>query len=283
MIIKVTWITLPWIKLFLSCSRPSCRMKITLSRFFLCLPFVLISCTVAKPGTIYVKQRLGKLDPATKTDGLIIVNPLTTNLIILPTRTTSGELQLSLPSKEGLNVLTEVSILYRIQPEAVLSIIQNLGSERDYELIVKNTFRSAAADVTAMYLAKDMHSGKRDEIELAVQEKMAATLTPRGIDVEAVLLKSIELPKELYAAVGNKLKAEQEAQRMEFVLQTARQDAEKKRIEAEGIRDAQIIIQEGMTDNNIAWRSLEVLQELASSPNAKLIITDGKAPVLINE
>lgn len=258
-------------------------MKITLSRFLLCLPFVLISCTVAKPGTIYVKQRLGKLDPATKTDGLIIVNPLTTNLIILPTRTTSGELRLSLPSKEGLNVLTEVSILYRIQPEAVLSIIQNLGSERDYELIVKNTFRSAAADVTAMYLAKDMHSGKRDEIELAVQEKMAATLTPRGIDVEAVLLKSIELPNELYAAVENKLKAEQEAQRMEFVLQTARQDAEKKRIEAEGIRDAQIIIQEGMTDNNIAWRSLEVLQELASSPNAKLIITDGKAPVLINE
>ena len=128
-----------------------------------------------------------------------------------------------------------------------------------------------------------MHSGKRDEIELAVQEKMATTLAPRGIDVEAVLLKSIELPKELYAAVENKLKAEQEAQRMEFVLQTARQDAEKKRIEAEGIRDAQIIIQEGMTDNNIAWRSLEVLQELASSPNAKLIITDGKAPVLINE
>ena len=112
---------------------------------------------------------------------------------------------------------------------------------------------------------------------------MVATLAPRGIDVEAVLLKSIELPRELYAAVENKLKAEQEAQRMEFVLQTARQDAEKKRIEAEGIRDAQIIIQEGMTDNNIAWRSLEVLQELASSPNAKLIITDGKAPVLINE
>ena len=236
---------------------------------------------MAKPGTIYVKQRLGKLDPSTKTDGLIIVNPLTTRLIDLPTRTTSGELRLSLPSKEGLNVMTEVSILYRIQPDAVLSIIENLGYEREYELIVKNTFRSAAADVTALYLAKDMHSGKRDEIELAVQEKMATTLAPRGIDVEAVLLKSIELPKELYAAVENKLKAEQEAQRMEFVLQTAR--PEKKRIEAEGIRDAQIIIQEGMTDNNIAWRSLEVLKELASSPNAKLIITDGKAPVLINE
>ena len=168
------------------------------------------------------------------------MNPLTTVLIDLPTRTTSGELRLSLPSKEGLNVLTEVSILYRIQPEAVLSIIQNLGSERDYELIVKNTFRSAAADVTAMYFAKDMHSGKRDEIELAVREKMVATLAPRGIDVEAVLLKSIELPRELYAAVENKLKAEQEAQRMEFVLQTARQDAEKKRIEAEGISDFSI-------------------------------------------
>ena len=139
-------------------------MKMRKSQLLLCLPLFMISCTIAKPGTIYVKQRLGKLDPATKTDGLIIVNPLTTVLIDLPTRTTSGELRLSLPSKEGLNVLTEVSILYRIQPEAVLSIIQNLGSERDYELIVKNTFRSAAADVTAMYFAKDMHSGKRDEI-----------------------------------------------------------------------------------------------------------------------
>ncbi|MBN32246.1 MAG: spfh domain, band 7 family protein [Crocinitomicaceae bacterium] len=247
------------------------------------LPLLLISCTVAQPGTIYVKQRLGKLDPRTRIDGLILVNPLTTKLIVLPTRTTTGELRLSLPSKEGLNVLTEVSILFKIKPKEVINIIQNLGAESDYSLVIKNTFRSAAADITAKYLAKDMHSGKRDEIELEVREKMAETLAPRGIDIEAVLLKSIELPTELYAAVENKLKAEQEAQRMEFVLQTARQEAEKKRIEAEGIRDAQIIIQEGMTDNNIAWRSLEVLQELAASPNAKLIITDGQAPVLINE
>ena len=152
------------------------------------LPLLLISCTVAQPGTIYVKQRLGKLDPRTRIDGLILVNPLTTKLIVLPTRTTTGELRLSLPSKEGLNVLTEVSILFKIKPKEVINIIQNLGAESDYSLVIKNTFRSAAADITAKYLAKDMHSGKRDEIELEVREKMAETLAPRGIDIEACLL-----------------------------------------------------------------------------------------------
>ena len=100
--------------------------------------------------------------------------------------------------------------------------------------------------------------------------------------IEAILLKSITLPSGLYAAIEGKLKAEQAAQQMDFVLQREKKEAERKRIEAEGERDAQNILREGITEDNIKWKSLEVLKEISTSPNAKLIITDGSSPVLIN-
>ena len=97
------------------------------------------------------------------------------------------------------------------------------------------------------------------------------------------MLKSIRLPKGLYSAIEAKLQAEQQAQQMTFVLQREEKEAERKTIEAKGIRDAQLIIQEGINEKSIQWQSLEVLKEIATSPNAKLIITDGKTPVLIND
>ena len=111
---------------------------------------------------------------------------------------------------------------------------------------------------------------------------MMEVLEGRGFVIEAILLKSNRLPVGLYSAIEGKLEAEQQAQQMEFVLQRETKEAQRKRIEAEGIRDAQNIIKEGITDANIEWRSLEVLRELSASPNAKIIITDGKTPVLIN-
>ena len=111
---------------------------------------------------------------------------------------------------------------------------------------------------------------------------MSELLKDRGFVIEAILLKSITLPSGLYAAIEGKLKAEQEAQQMEFVLQREKKEAERKRIEAEGERDAQNILKEGITEVNIKWKSLEVLREISTSPNAKLIITDGSSPVLIN-
>ena len=111
---------------------------------------------------------------------------------------------------------------------------------------------------------------------------MDKVLLEHGFNVEAVLMKSINLPKGLYRAIEKKLEAEQEAQRMEFVLQKERQEAERKKIEATGIRDAHLILTEGMNEQVVQWRSLEVLEQFASSPNTKLIMTDGKTPVLID-
>ena len=126
-----------------------------------------------------------------------------------------------------------------------------------------------------------MHSGKRAQIELEIKNQMVDVLEGRGFVIESILLKSIKLPRGLYSAIESKLEAEQQAQQMEFVLQRETKEAERKRIEAEGIRDAQNIIKEGITEANIEWKSLEVLRELSSSTNAKIIITDGKTPLIM--
>ena len=242
---------------------------------------IFTSCVIVRPGEVAVKQRFGKLKGKPKTQGLAFLNPFTTTIVKIPIRTVNREVKLNLPSKEGLNVAAEISILYHVKQEQAISIISEVGINFENVLIL-STFRSASADVCAKFFAKDMHSGKRSEIESEIKAQMSNLLESRGFVIESVLLKSIKLPSGLYAAIEAKLQAEQEAQQMEFVLQRERKEAERKRIEAEGIRDAQNIIKEGISKGNIEWRSLEVLKELSSSPNAKLIITDGKTPVLIN-
>ena len=228
-----------------------------------------------------MKQKFGKLKGPVQAQGLVLVNPLITELVKIPIRTINKEVALNLPSKEGLNVAAEISILYHVKEGSVIDIINDVGVSYERTLIL-STFRSASADVCAKFYAKDMHSGKRAEIESEIKNQMVDVLEGRGFIIEAILLKSIKLPPGLYSAIEAKLEAEQQAQQMEFVLQRETKEAERKRIEAEGIRDSQNIIKEGITDANIEWRSLEVLRELSSSPNAKIIITDGKTPVLIN-
>lgn len=257
--------------------------KPILNRLFTAL-FTLIlfaNCAVIRPGEVGVKQKLGKLDDKINQPGTVLINPITTNVVKVPTRTMNMEVGLSLPSKEGLNVNSEISILYRIEPSEARNIIQEVGV--DYEnVLIMSVFRSAAADVSAQYFAKDMHSGNRRIIEDQIEERMETLLETRGFEIEAVLMKSINLPMGLYRAIEDKLEAEQDAQRMEFVLQKERQEAERKKIEAAGVRDAQQILAAGLSYPVIQWRSLEVLRELSQSPNAKLILTDGKTPVLIN-
>ena len=242
---------------------------------------MLFSCAVIRPGEVGIKQKFGKLKGKTKTQGLLFYNPFTSSVVRVPIRTINREIKLNLPSKEGLNVQAEISILYHIEQEKVSEIISSVGKGYERTLIL-STFRSASADVCARFYAKDMHSGKRGEIEKEIKNQMSKLLDNRGFIIEAVLMKSITLPKGLYSAIESKLQAEQEAQQMKFILQREEKEAERKRIEAAGIRDAQLIIKEGITEGNIQWKSLEVLKEISMSPTAKLILTDGKTPVLIN-
>ena len=241
---------------------------------------LLTSCAVIRPGEVGMKQKFGRLsDP--KENGVIGYNPFIAKVIKLRTQTTNIEVLINLPSKEGLTIKSEISILYNINPKAAKKIINEIGL--NYENIITAVFRSASADVTSKFFAKDMHSGERDTIEKEIAEKMNEILNEKGFEVEAVLMKSISLPPGLAQAIEAKLEAEQEAQRMEFVLQAEQKEAERKLIEAKGVRDAQKVLSEGLTDEILKLRQIEMMGELTKSQNAKVIITNGDPNVMINE
>ncbi len=241
---------------------------------------LLSSCAVVRPGEVGVKQKLGKLSEP-KESGIIGYNPLVAKVIKLRTQTTNIEVLINLPSKEGLTIKSEISILYNIDPKAAKKIINEIGLS--YENIITAVFRSASADVTSKFYAKDMHSGERDKIEKEISKKMNEILNDKGFIVEAVLMKSISLPPGLANAIEAKLEAEQEAQRMEFVLQAEQKEAERLLIESKGIRDAQKVLSEGLTDEILKLRQIEMMGELTKSQNAKVIITNGDPNVMINE
>ena len=240
---------------------------------------LLSSCTIIRPGEVGVKQKLGKLNDKTKTSGTMWFNPINSRIIKVSTQTENLELTISLPSKEGLSITSQISILYQINNEKVTEVINDLGL--NFEPIIANIFRSAAADVCARYNAKDMHSGMRASIEGAIAERMSEVLVNRGSIIEEVLLKSIRLPQALSMSIEQKLQAEQDALRMKFVLDQEKLEAERKLIEAKGTRDAQKILAEGLTKQILEFKSIEAFIELAKSQNSKVIITDGKTPYLI--
>jgi prohibitin 1 len=252
-------------------------------RFTLILSTVLLlsSCAIVRQGEIGVKRKLGKLTQTTIKPGAVGFNPFTSRVIKMPIRTMNMEITTNLPSKEGLNVSAVISILYRIQPDRAPWIIENIGLGNESN-VISSVFRSSAADVCSRFFAKDMHSAQRAAIEKEITTQMSGLLNPRGFDIEAVLLKNIQLPANLYRAVEEKLEAEQHAQRMEFLLQREKLEAQRKMIEAQGIRDAQKIIAEGLSKPVIEWQSIEAFRELAKSTNAKILVTDGKTPMLIN-
>lgn len=249
---------------------------------FLALSMVILtSCAVVRPGEVGIKRRFGKLNNQVVESGIMAFNPFTTVVVKVPVRTVNQEVRLNLPSREGLTIESEISILYHIEKNKVPEILEEIG-ENFERIVILNVFRSAAADITAQYMAKDMHSGMRSEIENEIQKRMHESLLDRGFTIERVLLKSIRLPEELSRAIERKLEAEQEAQQMEYVLDRERKEAERRKIEAEGTREAQKILAEGLVREIIELRSIEAFKELAKSPNTKIIITDGKTPYLIN-
>lgn len=243
--------------------------------------FLMSSCTVVRQGEVGVKRTFGKYSDKIYTSGLKSYNPLTSAIVKVPAQTINLEVRLDIPSKEGLTIGSEVSILYNVEPKKVPDLLRNLGV--DYESsVVLPVFRSAVADISSKYFAKDMHSGNRAEIEKAIKDLMMKTMEGKGIYVENVLLKSIQLPRTLSKAIEEKLESEQQAQRMEFVLQGAKREAERKIIEAEGVRDANKIISQGLTDKILQFKNIEAWLKLSESANSKVIITNGNMQMMMN-
>ncbi len=247
----------------------------------LLLAFTMSSCVVVRQGDVAQKRRLGKLVGKPITESTRFYNPFIATYLTVPVRTTNLEVKLEIPSKEGLNIRCETSILYRIEQHKVTDILREVG--RNYEEdIISPVFRSALADISSRFMAKDMHTGERSVIESAVQEMMMKTLGPRGFVIEAVLMKRVILPPMLANAIEEKLSAEQDAQRMQFILDRERQEAERQRIQATGVRDAQKILAEGLTPEILRYEAIEAFRELSTSPNAKIIITNPDNPLMIN-
>lgn len=273
---------------------------------------VLSSCTRIIQGEVGVKRRLGKVGKRAISPGLVVFNPFTTRVIKIPVRTVNLEISTGLPSKEGLTIKSEISILYRIKPNTAIEVLETIGLSFE-DVIILPVFRSASADVCARFMAKDMHSAERSKIEKEIREQMMATLEDRGFIIEAVLMKNITLPAGLSKAIEDKLQAEQDAQRMEFILQRETKDAQRKVIEAEGAKQIAIINAEGqkqsqilraegekiariteaegikqanelmnasLTPNILKYKSIEAFMNVGESNNSKLIITDGKTPIL---
>ncbi|MEN0049845.1 MAG: prohibitin family protein [Bacteroidota bacterium] len=253
-----------------------------LNVFFMLLVAVglLSSCAVVRQGEVGVKRTLGKYSDKPYTEGLRVFNPFTSRIVKISTQTENMEVALSIPSKEGLNIRSEVSILYKVIQRETPDLLREIGTEFERNIILP-VFRSAVSDVSSRFLAKDMHTSERAVIEKAIKEQMMTLLDGRGIEIEAVLLKSIQLPPSLARAIEAKLEAEQQAERMRFVLEEEKREAERKRIEAEGVRDAQAIISEGLSPNILQFKSIEAFMELAKSPNAKIIVTDGDMPMIM--
>lgn len=257
-------------------------MKKLISHFVsLLIIFGLTSCAVVREGEVGVKRTLGKYSDKPYTEGLKMYNPLVSTVVRVPTQTENLEVALNLPSKEGLNIAADISILYNVVGRNAPNLLRNVGLDYESNVILP-VFRSAIADVSSRYFAKDMHTGQRAAIEIAIKEQMSDLLEGKGILIEAVLFKSIKLPRNLATAIEEKLQAEQQALRMEFVLQEAKSEAERKIIEAEGVRDAQLIISEGLTPNILQFKSIEAFMEISKSPNTKVIVSDGDMPVLTN-
>jgi regulator of protease activity HflC (stomatin/prohibitin superfamily) len=236
---------------------------------------------IVPPGHVGVLILFGKVHGSI-TEGLHLVNPLTT-MELMNVRTQEIFEHAEAPSKEGLNVNLEVSCLYHLNPQEAVKVYRQVGPNYA-EIVVKPQFRSAIRGVTVRHDAKDLYTSSRELIASEIYEDLAADMNQRGIAVEKILLRRIQLPTSVVEAINSKLAAEQESQRMRFVLDKEKQEAERKKIEAEGIQSFQRIVSQGISDQLLRWKGIEATANLAESTNAKIVIIGGKdgLPLIFN-
>jgi regulator of protease activity HflC (stomatin/prohibitin superfamily) len=166
----------------------------------------------------------------------------------------------------------EISALYRLDPDSAARVYKTVAGG-DYETIILiPQFRSISRAVTASFQASALYSTERERLGVAIQEELAKTVSPRGVIIEATPLRNVALPTQLTEAIEQKQRADQESQRMEFILTKEKQEADRKRIEAKGIADFQTIVAAGISEQLLRWKGIEATEKLANSQNTKVII-----------
>ena len=228
------------------------------------------SVTSVPTGHVGVLTLFGRVTGDVLPEGIHMVNPLK-NVNKLSVQTQSMKESASVPSNEGLIMSLDTSLLFRLDAAKAAHVFQTIG--RDYIVrVVEPNLRSAIRSVTSAHSANALYTGAREEVALKIQDELLKVLGQRGIIVESVLLRDVQLPQMLKNSIEAKQQAEQDALRMNFVLQKERQEAERKRIEAQGIADFQRTVAQGISAQLLQWKGIEATERLATSANAKVVL-----------
>lgn len=250
------------------------------------------SVKVIEPGMIGVQSLFGKVQDNVLESGLHFIDPVVevtdfdartqnyTMSAVSSEGNKSGDDAIKVLSSDGLEVTIDLSVLYRVSPSKTPYILQNLGV--DYvEKIVRPVARTAIRDNAVAYEAVSLYSTKRAEFQTKIYNAISAAFAKNGIELQSVLVRNITLPQSVKASIESKINAEQDAQKMQFVLQKERQEADRKRVEAQGIADYQKILSTGLSDKQLQYEAIKAQKEIALSPNAKVIIMGGKPGSII--
>ena len=249
-----------------------------------------------QPGEVGVKTLFGKVQPGVLTEGLNFINPLM-EIIRFDARTQNytmsgmqdereklGDDAIHVLSADGLEVVIDMTILYRVIGDKAPDILRNLG-QGYRDVIVRPLTRTKIRDFAAYYDAVSLYSTKRDEFQQRLFKSLDDEFRKSGLILEQMLVRNINLPESVKQTIESKINAEQESQKMKFVLEKEKQEADRKRVEAQGIADYQRIITSTLTDKLLQYEQIKAQKELALSSNSKVVIMgSGKsAPILIGQ
>lgn len=260
---------------------------------FILLGFITSSFVQIDAGYVGVTKLFGKVQPGVLTSGLHVVNPLY-EVDRLDVRTQnytmsgindeghkSGDDAIRVLTADGLEVTIDLSVLYHVLASEAPRIIRETGA--DYEdKIIRPVSRTKIRDNAVYYEAVALYSTKRDEFQARIFKTIDDEFKKRGLVLEVLLVRNITLPTAVKGSIEQKIQAEQDAQKMQFVLQKEKQEADRKRVEAQGIADYQRIISESLTDKQLQYEQIKATMEIAKSQNAKVIIMGKGAPVILD-
>jgi len=233
---------------------------------------ILLFASVARveSGHVGVLTLFGRVTGEVLPEGIHLINPFKTNNE-MSIRTQEIKESASVPSSEGLVMNLDTSLIFHVDPEKASDVFQKIGPDYANVLIEPN-LRAAIREATASHSANALYTGERESVARQIHDQLVNLLSPRGFLVESILLRDIQLPATLKTSIEAKQQAEQEALAMNFRLQKETQEAQRKRIEAQGIRDFQQIVAQGISPQLLEWKGIEATENLAKSPNSKVVV-----------
>lgn len=244
-------------------------------------------------GNVGVQSLFGKIQSTVLYSGLHVVNPLmevrqvdvrTQNYTMSGVHDEGekgGDDAIRVLTKDGLEVIIDLSVLYRVRASTVPMLMREIGA--DYkDKIIRPVSRTKIRDNAVYYDAIELYSTKRDDFQQRIFRSIESEFSRRGLVLENLLVRNITLPETVRRTIESKISAEQEAQKMQFVLQKEKQEAERKRVEAQGIADYQRIINEGLSDKQLRYEQIKAYKELANSNNSKVIVMPSGSNLILD-